>query len=75
MRSRGVVFDLDGTLLDNMALHAEAFAIFMARHGLSAWGSGGTGESPQLKERARIHSARAKTTSRWSGGCRSASSP
>jgi HAD superfamily hydrolase (TIGR01509 family) len=31
---RGVVFDLDGTIVDNMALHAEAFATFMARHGL-----------------------------------------
>lgn len=34
MRARGVVFDLDGTLVDNMELHAEAFAEFMARHGL-----------------------------------------
>ena len=25
-RPRGVVFDLDGTIVDNMALHAEAFA-------------------------------------------------
>jgi beta-phosphoglucomutase len=31
---RGVVFDLDGTIVDNMALHAEAFAAFMSRHGL-----------------------------------------
>jgi HAD superfamily hydrolase (TIGR01509 family) len=30
----GVVFDLDGTIVDNMAVHAEAFAIFAARHGL-----------------------------------------
>ena len=30
----GVVFDLDGTLTDNMACHAEAFAIFLHRHGL-----------------------------------------
>jgi HAD superfamily hydrolase (TIGR01509 family) len=29
-----VVFDMDGTLVDNMALHAEAFAAFGARHGL-----------------------------------------
>lgn len=29
-----VIFDLDGTLVDNMALHAEAFAAFAARHGL-----------------------------------------
>jgi beta-phosphoglucomutase len=34
MRARGVVFDLDGTLVDNMALHAEAFAEFMTRRGL-----------------------------------------
>jgi beta-phosphoglucomutase len=62
MGARGVVFDLDGTLLDNMALHAEAFAIFMARHGLSPGGSGG--RSPQLNERARIHSARADDEAR-----------
>lgn len=31
---RGVVFDLDGTLTDNMALHADAFGIFAERHGL-----------------------------------------
>lgn len=31
---RGVVFDLDGTLVDNMPLHAEAFGLFMPRHGL-----------------------------------------
>ena len=35
-RPRGVVFDLDGTLVDNMDLHAEAFARFCARHGLPA---------------------------------------
>jgi beta-phosphoglucomutase len=29
-----VIFDLDGTIVDNMALHAEAFAAFGARHGL-----------------------------------------
>lgn len=29
-----MVFDLDGTLMDNMAVHAEAFAIFVGRHGL-----------------------------------------
>jgi len=33
-RPRGVVFDLDGTLTDNMACHAEAFAGFLTRHGL-----------------------------------------
>lgn len=31
---RAVIFDIDGTLVDNMALHAEAFAAFAARHGL-----------------------------------------
>ena len=34
LRARGVIFDLDGTLVDNMAVHAEAFSIFVARHGL-----------------------------------------
>jgi HAD superfamily hydrolase (TIGR01509 family) len=29
-----VIFDLDGTIVDNMALHAEAFALFASRHGL-----------------------------------------
>ena len=33
MRARGVVFDLDGTLVDNMELHTQAFAGFMERHG------------------------------------------
>lgn len=32
-RPRALVFDLDGTLTDNMGVHAEAFAAFMARHG------------------------------------------
>jgi beta-phosphoglucomutase len=31
---RAVVFDIDGTLVDNMAIHTEAFAEFSARHGL-----------------------------------------
>ena len=31
---RGVIFDLDGTLTDNMPLHADAFGIFAQRHGL-----------------------------------------
>lgn len=35
-RPEGVVFDLDGTLTDNMAYHAEAFALFLRRHGLPA---------------------------------------
>jgi beta-phosphoglucomutase family hydrolase len=34
VKARGVVFDLDGTLVDNMELHAEAFAEFMTRRGL-----------------------------------------
>lgn len=29
-----VIFDLDGTVVDNMALHAEAFGQFGRRHGL-----------------------------------------
>jgi beta-phosphoglucomutase len=33
---RGVVFDLDGTVVDNMELHAQAFAAFVDRHGLQA---------------------------------------
>jgi beta-phosphoglucomutase len=33
-RPRGVVFDLDGTLTDNMRCHAEAFGAFLRRHGL-----------------------------------------
>lgn len=31
---RGAIFDLDGTIVDNMGIHAEAFAIFAGRHGL-----------------------------------------
>ncbi len=31
---RAAIFDLDGTLVDNMPIHAEAFAIFARRHGL-----------------------------------------
>jgi beta-phosphoglucomutase len=34
LKASGVIFDLDGTLVDNMALHAEAFSIFVSRHGL-----------------------------------------
>jgi HAD superfamily hydrolase (TIGR01509 family) len=35
LRAKGVVFDLDGTLVSNMALHAEAFRVFVERHGLA----------------------------------------
>jgi beta-phosphoglucomutase len=31
---RAVIFDIDGTLVDNMHLHAEAFGVFAKRHGL-----------------------------------------
>jgi beta-phosphoglucomutase len=31
---KAVIFDIDGTLVDNMHLHAEAFAVFSERHGL-----------------------------------------
>jgi HAD superfamily hydrolase (TIGR01509 family) len=31
---RGAIFDLDGTIVDNMSVHAEAFAIFASRHRL-----------------------------------------
>jgi HAD superfamily hydrolase (TIGR01509 family) len=34
---QGVVFDLDGTLTDNMPLHTEAFERFVERHGLRPW--------------------------------------
>ena len=33
---RAVIFDIDGTIVDNMQLHAEAFAVFAERHGLPA---------------------------------------
>lgn len=33
---RAVIFDIDGTLVDNMHLHAEAFGVFAERHGLPA---------------------------------------
>lgn len=29
-----VIFDIDGTIVDNMHVHAEAFAVFAERHGL-----------------------------------------
>ena len=33
---QGVVFDLDGTLVDNIAFHFEAFRVLAERHGLAA---------------------------------------
>jgi HAD superfamily hydrolase (TIGR01509 family) len=33
-RPKAVVFDIDGTIVDDMHLHAEAFAVFAERHGL-----------------------------------------
>jgi beta-phosphoglucomutase family hydrolase len=35
-RPRAVIFDLDGTLVDNMPWHAKAFDAFVARHQLPA---------------------------------------
>jgi beta-phosphoglucomutase len=32
---RAAIFDLDGTIVDNMPVHGEAFAIFARRHGLA----------------------------------------
>jgi HAD superfamily hydrolase (TIGR01509 family) len=34
LRPAAVIFDIDGTIVDNMHLHAEAFAVFAERHGL-----------------------------------------
>jgi HAD superfamily hydrolase (TIGR01509 family) len=36
LRPRAVIFDMDGTIVDNMHLHADAFAVFAERHGLPA---------------------------------------
>jgi beta-phosphoglucomutase len=33
-RAKAVIFDMDGTIVDNMHLHADAFAVFAERHGL-----------------------------------------
>jgi HAD superfamily hydrolase (TIGR01509 family) len=33
-RPKAVIFDMDGTIVDNMHLHADAFAVFAERHGL-----------------------------------------
>ncbi len=35
-RARGVVFDLDGVLVDSEGLHVEAWRLLFARHGLEA---------------------------------------
>ena len=35
-RPQAVIFDMDGTIVDNMHLHADAFAVFAERHGLPA---------------------------------------
>lgn len=34
LQPKAVIFDIDGTIVDNMHLHAEAFAVFAERHGL-----------------------------------------
>jgi HAD superfamily hydrolase (TIGR01509 family) len=36
-RPAAVIFDLDGTLVDNMGWHARAFEAFVTRHGLPAF--------------------------------------
>ena len=35
-RPKAVIFDMDGTIVDNMHLHADAFSVFAERHGLPA---------------------------------------
>jgi HAD superfamily hydrolase (TIGR01509 family) len=42
--ARGFVFDLDGTLVANLPVHMEAFALLAQRHGL-------TGLTPELRAR------------------------
>ncbi|MCM1151849.1 MAG: HAD family phosphatase [Alistipes sp.] len=34
---RGALFDMDGTLVDNSAVHVRAFEIFCARYGVDDW--------------------------------------
>ena len=34
---RGAIFDMDGTLVDNSAVHIEAFDIFCRRYGVGDW--------------------------------------
>jgi HAD superfamily hydrolase (TIGR01509 family) len=48
-RPRAVIFDLDGTLVDNLHLHAEAFTQFAVRHGLPA---------VPVEQRARLNGKR-----------------
>lgn len=36
MKVEGVVFDLDGTLVDNIAFHVDAFRVLASRHGFAA---------------------------------------
>ncbi len=34
---RAAIFDMDGTLVDNSAVHVEAFELFCARYGVTDW--------------------------------------
>ncbi|MDE6046498.1 MAG: HAD hydrolase-like protein, partial [Alistipes sp.] len=34
---RGAIFDMDGTLVDNSAVHVRAFEIFCERYGVRDW--------------------------------------
>lgn len=34
---RAALFDMDGTLVDNSAVHVDAFELFCARYGVSDW--------------------------------------
>ncbi|MFI3321358.1 MAG: HAD family phosphatase [Rikenellaceae bacterium] len=36
MEIKGVIFDMDGVLVDNSDIHIEAFVLFCKRHGISA---------------------------------------
>jgi beta-phosphoglucomutase len=36
MKPKGFIFDVDGTIVDNMPYHVRAFDIFLHRHGLPA---------------------------------------
>ena len=37
MMIRGAIFDMDGTLVDNSAVHVRAFEIFCERYGVGGW--------------------------------------